>query len=173
MRGETRTEIKACSRIWAITLSPGTEILNLRFSRQGRSSMGSPYFCATKIWSSVALVSRARVLTASHFRTFLMGLSSPFPSLGLWPMFKVETAYLRLKKGMNDVCRTGKPLQNCGWGLPHGPVVKTLSFQHKGYRFNPWLGNWDPTCHVAWQNKTQNCPLTHWKVWSWGWRGQD
>ena len=29
----------------------------------------------------------------------------------------------------------------------HGPVVKIPHFQPRGCRFNPWLENWDPTCH--------------------------
>ena len=34
--------------------------------------------------------------------------------------------------------------------FPSGPVVKTASFQSRGYRFHPWSGNYVPTCHGAW-----------------------
>ena len=32
-------------------------------------------------------------------------------------------------------------------------MVKTLHSQCRGYRFNPWSGNWDPTCCTAWPKK--------------------
>ena len=34
-------------------------------------------------------------------------------------------------------------------GLPSGPVVKTPYFHCRGPRFDPWLGNQDPACHVV------------------------
>ena len=35
-------------------------------------------------------------------------------------------------------------------GIPLGsPAVKTLSFQCKGHRLNPWSSNQDPTCCMA------------------------
>ena len=33
--------------------------------------------------------------------------------------------------------------------FPGSPVVKTLHFQCRGHRFDPWSGNNDPTCHQA------------------------
>ena len=33
--------------------------------------------------------------------------------------------------------------------FPGGPVVKTLCFHCREYRFDPWPGNWDPTCHMV------------------------
>ena len=38
------------------------------------------------------------------------------------------------------------------WDFPGGPVVKTSHFQCKEHKFDPWLGNWGPTCHRAWPN---------------------
>ena len=35
------------------------------------------------------------------------------------------------------------------WGFPGGPVVQTPCFQCRSWGFDPWLGNEDPTCHVA------------------------
>ena len=35
------------------------------------------------------------------------------------------------------------------WEFPGSPVVRTPSFHWRGPGFNPWLGNWDPTGHVA------------------------
>ena len=35
------------------------------------------------------------------------------------------------------------------WNFPGGPVVKILCFQCKGSWFDPWLENWDLTCHMA------------------------
>ena len=31
-----------------------------------------------------------------------------------------------------------------------GPVVNTPSFQRRGQRFNPWSGNQNLMCHMAW-----------------------
>ena len=31
--------------------------------------------------------------------------------------------------------------RNFFWDFPHGPVIKTLYFQCKGWRFDPWLWN--------------------------------
>ena len=33
--------------------------------------------------------------------------------------------------------------------IPGGPVAGTPSFQCRVPGSDPWLGNWDPTCHVA------------------------
>ena len=33
--------------------------------------------------------------------------------------------------------------------VPGGPAVRNLSFHCRGHRFDPWLGNYDPTCHEA------------------------
>ena len=40
--------------------------------------------------------------------------------------------------------------------FPGGPVVKTLSFQCRGHRFDPWSGNQESACH--------------WPRLGWGWR---
>ena len=34
--------------------------------------------------------------------------------------------------------------------FPGGLVVKTLHCQWRGRGFDPWLGNWDPTCCIVW-----------------------
>ena len=39
--------------------------------------------------------------------------------------------------------------------FPGGPVVKTPRFHCSRRGFDPWLGNWDPTCLVA-QPKNKN-----------------
>ena len=33
--------------------------------------------------------------------------------------------------------------------FPGAPVVKTPSFHYRGHGFNPWSGNYDPTCHIV------------------------
>ena len=35
------------------------------------------------------------------------------------------------------------------WDFSGSPVVKTPSVQCRGFGFNVWLGNWDPTCFAA------------------------
>ena len=39
------------------------------------------------------------------------------------------------KKKKREMYKVLKP------DFPGGPVVKILCFQHRGHRFNPWLGN--------------------------------
>ena len=38
-------------------------------------------------------------------------------------------------------------------GLLWKSMVKTLHFQCRECVFDPWSGDWDPTCHVAWPKK--------------------
>ena len=41
-------------------------------------------------------------------------------------------------------------------------MVKTPHFQCRGQRFDPWLGNKDPTCHVVQlKKKLKSCRSTH------------
>ena len=47
---------------------------------------------------------------------------------------------------------------------PGGPVVRTSYFHCRSHRFNPWLGNWDPTGRMV-QPKNTVC------VWDDGRRG--
>lgn len=42
--------------------------------------------------------------------------------------------------------------------FPGGPVVKTSSFQCNGPEFDPWSGNYDPTCcTVQLKKKKHSC----------------
>ena len=72
--------------------------------------------------------------------------------------------------------------QDCCWFLgllilklyrdfPGGPVVKTLCFQcRRRYRFDPWLGNWNPTCQSVKKKKQDpsevNEPRAYYAKWS-------
>ena len=40
--------------------------------------------------------------------------------------------------------------------FPGGPVVRTLHFQCRGHRFNPWLGDLPISCCVAKKKKKEN-----------------
>ena len=40
-------------------------------------------------------------------------------------------------------------------GFPGGAVVKTPCLPCRGCRFDSWLGNQDPTCHMVWQEKKE------------------
>ena len=42
---------------------------------------------------------------------------------------------------------------------PGGPVVRTPHFPCGGPRFDPWLGNWDPTSHTAQPKKRAAYPF--------------
>ena len=47
-------------------------------------------------------------------------------------------------------CKTFASSQNVSSeDFPSGPMVKTLSYQYREHRFDPWQGNQDPTCRVA------------------------
>ena len=39
------------------------------------------------------------------------------------------------------------------WDFLGGPSVKTPHFHCRGHGFDPWLGNWDPTCWRVQPNK--------------------
>ena len=44
------------------------------------------------------------------------------------------------------------PIRNYSWKTVDwsgGPVVKSPCFQCRGHRFHPWLGNYDPACHMV------------------------
>ena len=49
------------------------------------------------------------------------------------------------------------PKQFPFWNFPGGPVGKTLHFNCRGHKFNPWSGNWDPTCCMVAKTKKQKC----------------
>ena len=50
--------------------------------------------------------------------------------------------------------------------VPGGPMVKTLSFQDKWCRFQPWSGNWYPTCNLA-RSKKKKKKVTHYILQRW------
>ena len=40
------------------------------------------------------------------------------------------------------------------WGLPsQSRGIKTTQSQCRGHGLDPWLGNYDPACHMAWPKK--------------------
>jgi len=47
--------------------------------------------------------------------------------------------------------------------FPGSPVVKTQHFHCKGYRLDPWLGNWNNTCHSV-RPKTKQKTGTHFTI---------
>ena len=44
--------------------------------------------------------------------------------------------------------------------FPGGPVVRTLHFQCRGHRFNPWLGDLPISCCVAKKKKKKSISVT-------------
>ena len=72
------------------------------------------------------------------------------PHLGLWGLD--ELVYVKLWAYSKHSINAGHYLLLI-WpflGLPGSLVVKTLSFQCRGWGFHAWLGNKDPTCLGAW-----------------------
>ena len=49
-------------------------------------------------------------------------------------------------------------------GFSGSPVIKTLHFQCRECVFDPWSGDWDPTCHVAWPKKKEKGNKAEWWV---------
>ena len=83
------------------------------------------------------------------------------------------TKQLPLLSQDTKVCHSFKPriCRAPDQNFPDSPVVKIPGFQYKGHRFNPWLGNEDPTWCKAKKNPTK--PQTTTKrtdlfVWDWG-----
>ena len=54
----------------------------------------------------------------------------------------------QLEKAWLQKQRPRAAKENCR-GFPGSPVVKTWSFQCRGYGFSPWSRNWDPTGPMA------------------------
>ena len=75
-----------------------------------------------------------------------------------WDLFNelgdLGTNYFPLL-GLNFFISTMGGKKFLPWDFPGGPVVKTLSFQCRGRGFDPWSGNYNPTCHVVRPKKTQ------------------
>ena len=42
--------------------------------------------------------------------------------------------------------KNNKKTEEKGWDFSGDPVIGALCFHYRGYGFNPWSGNWDPTC---------------------------
>ena len=77
------------------------------------------------------------------------------PVPGISPLHKQspgsDTQTKRQSSLISQVC---KSTQYDGASLG-GPVLNTLAFQYRRWRFNPWTGNHDPTCHMVWPKKPQ------------------
>ena len=46
-----------------------------------------------------------------------------------------------------------KKTEEKGWDFSGDPVIGALCFYYRGDGFNPWSGNWDPTCFKVWPKK--------------------
>lgn len=44
------------------------------------------------------------------------------------------------------ILKKKKKTEEKGWDFSGDPVIGALCFHYRGYGFNPWSGNWDPTC---------------------------
>lgn len=53
------------------------------------------------------------------------------------------------------------PIKTMSWDFPVIPLVKTLWFQCKEHRFDPWSGNQDPTCRGAISPNATPGPVRH------------
>ena len=67
------------------------------------------------------------------------------------------------RKAMKTWCSKGRTKPNSARNLPGSPVVKTSHFPCRGHRFDPWSGNKDPTCCVAWRKKKKKVALGLWR----------
>ena len=76
----------------------------------------------------------------------------------MWP----KNSIIQKKRAENDICnlfnrrrvnipnvyikKNNKKTEEKGWDFSGDPVIGALCFHYRGYGFNPWSGNWDPTC---------------------------
>ena len=75
-----------------------------------------------------------------------------FPVWGFYKTACQHASWFPVKTPRNNIY-TCSTLRSMARDFPGVPVVKTPRFQCRGHRFDPCLGNWDPTCHVAWPKK--------------------
>ena len=79
-----------------------------------------------------------RLLCSLDFPAKNAGVGCRFHLQGIFPTQGSNPRLLQIPNHWAGVC-----------GSSCGPGVKTPHFQGKRHRFDPWLGNWDPTCHMA------------------------
>ena len=79
-----------------------------------------------------------RLLCSLDFPAKNAGVGCHFHLQGIFPTQGSNPRLLQIPNRWAGVC-----------GSSCGPGVKTPHFQGKRHRFDPWLGNWDPTCHMA------------------------
>ena len=64
------------------------------------------------------------------------------------PTEKVDFTEIKNVCASKDIKKGKRNPQN--WrDFPSAPVVTTPCFHWRGHGFDPWAGNWDPTCHVV------------------------
>ena len=56
------------------------------------------------------------------------------------------------------ILKKKKKTEEKGWDFSGDPVIGALCFHYRGYGFNPWSGNWDPTCFKVRPKKKKNPP---------------
>ena len=79
------------------------------------------------------------ILLSEHFNTVQM--ENPT----LMNVFTVQKGICLQSSSLNgQKAWTGISQKKSSRDFPGGPVAKTLCFQFRGHRFNPWSGNWIP-----------------------------
>ena len=84
------------------------------------------------------------------------------PQIKLSSLFQISMYYLGRNRILSTQHSWGKMFDQKSEinDFSGGPVVNTPSFQRRGQRFNPWSGNQNLMCHMAWtKNKNYNIKI--------------
>ena len=93
----------------------------------------------------------ARITDESAYRGIQGALSTPAPPVlpvtirVMWTqVYRAVPQFLHLLRNNH------RSIRDIWQNFPGGPVIKTPSFHCRRFRLDPWLGNYNPACHVAW-----------------------
>ena len=82
-------------------------------------------------------------LARSHFRAMC-------PSCSLCQKHSAPNHHIPPFPFYTGLCSDVTSSKRDSRDFPGGPVVKTPLFLCRGHGFEPWSGNEDPICHMAW-----------------------
>ena len=96
-------------------------------------------------WGSPKSTNTSSLL--NHIKTQIKALSDSLSSLKKMVLIMGHSIKKKKKPAIY--------FKNHYWDFLGGPLVKTSNINCRGHGFNSWLGNQNPTCHMAWAKKKE------------------